>query len=75
MNWVRGSKRNIMPECETAPAPKNDPKLLRFVSVHVLRPFCVKGLPLTIGDKVVIEYHVARDMVALGKAAIVYGPA
>lgn len=60
-----------MREIETAPTPKNDPQLMRLVSVTVIRPFCVAGAPLAIGAEVLLEYHLARDLATLGKAQLV----
>ncbi len=55
---------------ERVPTPKNDPKLLRLVRVRVLHSFCVAGAALEIGAEATIEFHVARDMQALGKAEL-----
>lgn len=55
---------------EPIPTPKNDPQLLRLVRVKVIRPFCVAGTALSIGAEVLIEFHVARDLRAIGKALI-----
>ncbi|TKB63201.1 MAG: hypothetical protein E8D47_13220 [Nitrospira sp.] len=49
----------------------NDPALLRLVKVKVLKSFRVGGKPLTVGDEVSIEWHLAKDLNALGKCAIV----
>jgi len=53
------------------PAPKNDPRLMQLILVKVLRPFCVAGQPLALGDEVAIEFHLARDLVAIGKVRII----
>lgn len=73
MFWVTGWRGALMSNVETAPTPRNDPKLLRQVYVKVIKPFCINGKPLSVGDEVAIEYHVARDMVALGKARLMAG--
>ena len=48
--------------------PRNDPSLSLPVQVRVKRPFCVKGKRIEEGEVVTVEAHVARDVVALGKA-------
>jgi|CXWL01.1.fsa_nt_gi hypothetical protein len=53
-----------------APVPVNPPHLMRPVRVQVLRPFRVAGKPLAIGDEVEIEYHLARDLWAIGKVEL-----
>ena len=55
----------------TAPIPKNDPQLMQMVRVRVIVPFCVGGQPQAIGDEVEIEYHLARDLAAIGKCVLV----
>ncbi len=47
---------------------RNDPKLLLKVKVRCLKPFYVGGKALERGEVTTVEAHVARDMVALGKA-------
>lgn len=59
-----------MSTSETAPTPKNDPTLTRQVREKVLRCFCANGKPL--GDEVMLEFHVARDMTFLGKAEMLH---
>lgn len=61
------------PSSQNIPPPINPPHLMRLVRVKVLRPFCVKGKPLASGDEVEVEFHLAKDLQALGKAAIVAG--
>lgn len=51
--------------------PIQDPKLFQPVKVRVLRSFCIGGKPLQIGEEVSIEFHLMRDLVAIGKAAMV----
>lgn len=51
-----------------APSPRNDPKLLAEVKVRCVVPFYALGRALEVGEVVSIEEHVARDMVALGRA-------
>ena len=58
---------------EKIPTPTTDPRLLQKVRVRVLKPFCVSGKRLEIGAEVTIEFHVARDMKALGKVQIFQG--
>ncbi|NOS81307.1 MAG: hypothetical protein HOP32_06980 [Nitrospira sp.] len=60
-----------MNHLETAPTPKNDPRLLESVQVIVLRPFCLHGQPLTKGTTVELPRYVAVDMITLGKAELV----
>ncbi|MDN5940619.1 MAG: hypothetical protein L0H94_01950 [Nitrospira sp.] len=64
MKAYKGSQMN---EAAPAPIPKNDPKLMRQVRVKVLRCFCVNGKPLSVGDEVMLEYHVARDLAVFKK--------
>lgn len=47
---------------------RNDPNLLLPVKVRCLRPFYVGGRALKVGEVAKVEAHVARDMIALGKA-------
>ena len=47
---------------------RNDPKLLAKVKIRCLRPFYVGGKALECGEIATVEFHVARDMIALGKA-------
>ena len=61
-----------MSHVETAPTPKNDPMLTRQVREKVLRCFCANGKPLSVGDEVMLEFHVARDMTFLGKAEMLH---
>lgn len=61
------------PMSNKVPPPVIPARLMRAVRVRVLRPFCVGGQPLAIGDEVEIEYHLARDLAAIGKATIVDG--
>lgn len=61
------------PTSSKVPPPVNPPHLMRLVLVKVIRPFRAGGKPLAIGAEVEIEYHLARDLAALGKAAIVDG--
>ena len=55
---------------EKVAPPKNSPHLFRMVRVKVLQPFGVRGGTPEIGDEVKVEFHVARDMRALGKCVV-----
>jgi hypothetical protein len=50
--------------------PSNPPELTRLVSVKVLKPFCVAGRPLPVGDVYRLEYHLARDLARIGKCEL-----
>ena len=56
------------PTSSKVPPPVNPPHLMRLVLVKVIRPFSEGGQPLAIGAEVEIEYHLARDLAAIGKA-------
>lgn len=71
MSFVNEWDGTRTPSNQTVPAPVNPPHLMRRVQVKVLRPFPVAGKPLAIGDEVEIEYHLARDLAAIGKCVFV----
>ena len=50
--------------------PKNPPELLEKVKVRVLRSFCVSGKPMSEGDLISIESHLADSLRAIGKVEI-----
>ncbi|MGH7130286.1 MAG: hypothetical protein ACREIV_17075, partial [Planctomycetaceae bacterium] len=52
-----------------APLPRTDPALLEPVRVSVLRPFFLDGSSVTVGTTVRVPRYLARDLVAVGKAA------
>lgn len=55
---------------EPPPPVMNDPRLFAPTRVRVLKSFYLDGKPAPAGAEVNVPYHVARDMVALGKAKI-----
>lgn len=71
MSWVRewSEMRDTMHQGKIAD-PVQDPKLFQPVTVRVVRPFCVRGRRLEIGEEVDIAYHVAIDLKAMGKAEL-----
>jgi hypothetical protein len=69
VHWVRGWRGNIMGPLN-GKVPENPDYLTRLVRVTVLKPFCVKARPLAIGDECEIEYHLARDLAAIGKCEL-----
>lgn len=52
----------------------NHPMLFEKTQVEVLRAFRVGGQPTEVGARVTVEAHVARDLVATGKAKLVTTP-
>ena len=54
----------------TEPVPMNPPHLVAPTRCKVLRSFYVKGKPVPVGETVTLEYHLARDLAALGKVQI-----
>ena len=55
----------------SAGALRQDPRLFTPTKVRVLRPFYVAGKALQVGDIATVEAHLARDLVAVGKAELV----
>lgn len=53
------------------PLPKNSARLFAPVRVKVLRPFYVGGKEQRTDTTTELEYHVAVEMAAIGKAKII----
>ena len=53
------------------PLPKNDPQLFTPTRVKVLRSFCIAGKPTQPDEIVSLPWHLAQDMVTLGKVSII----
>ncbi len=75
-NWQRGQASVEAERADRAflnkpLPPTNDPRLFVPTKVLVLRPFMVKTTAVLPGEVVEIPYHVARDMIAIGKAELV----
>ena len=49
------------------PLPKNDAALFKATRCRVLRSFCVKGEPLSIGSECTVPWHDALSLKAAGK--------
>lgn len=63
--WEREQLRQA---AERGPLPKNDPALLKGVRIRCVQSFYVGGRALEIGEVVTVEFHVARDAIALKRA-------
>lgn len=50
--------------------PTNPAHLTRLVAVESLGGFCIKGQEIPAGETVRVEFYVARDLVAQGKAML-----
>jgi len=66
MNWITGIEAPSM-----VPAPPNDPRLFEMIKVRALRPFCVRGRRIEIGEAVHVERHVAESLAAVGRCKFV----
>jgi hypothetical protein len=53
-----------------APMPRNDPKLLEFVTCRVLRPFRAFGRTIEVGETIRLQRFDATSLAALGKLTI-----
>jgi len=45
--------------------------LVKLVRVRVLRSLLLHGKPVKVGDEMGLEYHLACDLRALGKCALI----
>lgn len=71
MSWATDWRGEETPGHQAVDPPVDDPKLRRLVRVKVLKPFRVGGKALAIGEHVEIEFHLFRDLAALGKCELV----
>jgi hypothetical protein len=53
------------------PVPLNPPHLVAPTRVKVLRAFCIKGKRVEPGSTVTIQFHLAKELEAIGKVELV----
>lgn len=54
-----------------APDPTPDPRQAQPVRGRVLKPFCIKGQRVEVGEEVTLRRFEALDMQALGKLELI----
>jgi hypothetical protein len=67
----RGAHDELARELQRPIHPKtNPPELFKPVKVLCKRSFYAGGKPIDVGEVVSVEAHLARDLVAVGKAEL-----
>ncbi len=51
--------------------PKNNPALVKPTKILSRGGYCIAGREVPAGENIVVEWHLARDLVHVGKAEFV----
>ena len=70
MQLANDAERERLAILQKPPAP-NPPELLKATPVRVLKPFCVAGKRIEVGETIDLQWHDARSLAALGKVELV----